>query len=512
MSDPIRDLEHFPTEGLAVNPLSPAEVRRRGDRLRRRNHTLAAVAGAAAVLAVVVPTAVVLGDGNGRSQQPPVATEPTTSKSAQAWKTEIPDGFPLDRGLTDFEGGATYPPAKDAQGVVKFTMCTNSQFDDTGWPAAVSDRLATASTDLEGRTDARELVLLPDLEAAQGVMNQLRASFASCAKEETSWAVHEVGRVPAGSEDFLAVTRSAGEGADGDVLHIFRVGNAVMAVDAGDLWASSSFPEGIAEMFRTTDPLSLEMCVFAEVPCDTVPTVDPSASPDPSAPSSTNAPEPSDSDSESPDIVLTDDNLTEAGQLATLDVDGTPARWQQVPAKSVPTLTCQGGWLNDLAPAHKVSREFEATATGVDYPLGLVNEAVLAFDTKAQADAAYDELLGWLRDCPATHAAGKPYVDTKVAPIVVKTSEDLAQPDRAHRTVVSFAAPEVCPEGCDAVWFEAASIVQVGRRIILVNHTELGGPCAPDVDCPDNDDQSVWLGRAATTVQAVVGRAVWDQH
>jgi len=68
MSDPIDKLASF-DPGPAMNPLPPSEVRRRGDRARRR-HTALVVGGAvAAVVLIATPIAVLANrDGGGRTQ------------------------------------------------------------------------------------------------------------------------------------------------------------------------------------------------------------------------------------------------------------------------------------------------------------------------------------------------------------------------------------------------------------------------------------------------------------
>ena len=57
--DPIRQLESFDQQGVGVNPLLPAEVRRRGDRRRRRNNLLAAAGALTAVAVIATPWALV---------------------------------------------------------------------------------------------------------------------------------------------------------------------------------------------------------------------------------------------------------------------------------------------------------------------------------------------------------------------------------------------------------------------------------------------------------------------
>ena len=77
MSDPIAELRGLEDE-MAGPPLSAAEVRRRGDRLRRRPTALVAVAAAAPVAPLALPVAVV--GGNDRSA-PPRVPSPTATPS-----------------------------------------------------------------------------------------------------------------------------------------------------------------------------------------------------------------------------------------------------------------------------------------------------------------------------------------------------------------------------------------------------------------------------------------------
>jgi hypothetical protein len=86
--DPLRDLED-----LSSAPLPASEVRRRGDRLRRRRHALQALGGAAAVVLVasgVALTTGLLDDGN--------PTEVAAPAPEDGWLTEIPTHYPIDRG------------------------------------------------------------------------------------------------------------------------------------------------------------------------------------------------------------------------------------------------------------------------------------------------------------------------------------------------------------------------------------------------------------------------------
>jgi hypothetical protein len=78
MPDPIEQLSDF-EPGVPMSPMSPAEIRRRGERRRRRNAVLAVGGAAAAVLLVAVPLAVVDGDDDGggtpEPAQQPISTD-----------------------------------------------------------------------------------------------------------------------------------------------------------------------------------------------------------------------------------------------------------------------------------------------------------------------------------------------------------------------------------------------------------------------------------------------------
>ena len=89
MSDPLDDrLSDFATGTPAMNPVSPADVRRRGDRLRRRRTALAAAGAALAVALVAAPVAVLTARDGARQQRPARAPSTTTTLatgSAGAW-------------------------------------------------------------------------------------------------------------------------------------------------------------------------------------------------------------------------------------------------------------------------------------------------------------------------------------------------------------------------------------------------------------------------------------------
>ena len=114
MPDPLDTLSRLADREFG--PLVPAaEVRRRGDRLRRRRTVLRTLGGALAVAVVLGGVAVTTRMDRGTTSAPGPATQgpsPTTAATAMA----IPAGFPLDQGYPDPGGdgsmtGPSHSPA-----------------------------------------------------------------------------------------------------------------------------------------------------------------------------------------------------------------------------------------------------------------------------------------------------------------------------------------------------------------------------------------------------------------
>jgi hypothetical protein len=210
--------------------------------------------------------------------------------------------------------------------------------------------------------------------------------------------------------------------------------------------------------------------------------------------------------------------VTAEDALPAIGRDGGP--WRQVTTVDVPTLVCQGAWLNSLGAAERVTRELRSFAPGTETELGRINVAVLEFADQDAADTAYDTVRGWLDECPATHAglSRRPYVDEPGHSVEVATGPDVAQVERAHQARVTHGAPEVGGGGNDAAWFAHETVAQVGTRLVLVSHAERAGPCPPMSEGVDDTclgEQSAlqpWFDRAQAATSTAVARAVWDLH
>jgi hypothetical protein len=87
-----------------MNPLPPSDVRRQGDRLRRRNNVLAGVGAAVAVAVIVTPLAILGTRGDGDASPDPAPTPQTE------WLQSIPADFPLGDGMPDDAVVSDDPP------------------------------------------------------------------------------------------------------------------------------------------------------------------------------------------------------------------------------------------------------------------------------------------------------------------------------------------------------------------------------------------------------------------
>ncbi len=88
-----------------VRPLPAAEVRARGDRLRRRRTTLTVLGAAASVALVAGVVGVVTSPGGQVQPSPaPAITSPSPTTSQAAAAGQIPDDFPLTAGVPEHEG------------------------------------------------------------------------------------------------------------------------------------------------------------------------------------------------------------------------------------------------------------------------------------------------------------------------------------------------------------------------------------------------------------------------
>ena len=262
--DPFESFKTMATGPTDLHPLPASEVRRRGDRLRRRNTALAAVGGtAAALVAVGVPVALVQGGGDDDAAPPPIATQPTTGTGAQVvdWRTEVPADFPLVQGLPE-ENVYSGTPVEAREGYEPQAPgpCRGEAWDVSG----SLDVLQAVYQDTEGGIDRSIAVFADDAEAAARV-DAMAERAASCSDRQTTV-------VPLASDlgdQSLVFANVWDDGGEAYLHQAVRVGNAVLYTTA--YFNGGGDPdvleyERTLEQERSAEVVSA-MCVFSADPC-----------------------------------------------------------------------------------------------------------------------------------------------------------------------------------------------------------------------------------------------------
>lgn len=280
MSDPLDHLRHFDTEGLDVTPLPASEVRRRGNRMRRRNNVLAAVGGLAAVALIAVPLAVTAGGSDHASVPPanPAPTRTTDPGVVTAWVQEIPESFPLTGGFPATNGSDGSPvTVQRPTDVEVFPPCLGYG-DQRSAPTPTVDRASVLY--LGESEDRREavLALYPDADTAAAALSRIESDIAGCPVQTHQGTTTLFDPVPSdfGEQSFAWTVRlrQGGElSSELTVVENVRVGNAIYALSYyGAGGANQAVIDHTARLMALNSaPVISSMCVFAAEPCDPAP-------------------------------------------------------------------------------------------------------------------------------------------------------------------------------------------------------------------------------------------------
>lgn len=288
--DPIRELENFPTEGTAMNPLEPSEVRRQGDALRRRR-TLTGVVCAVAAVAIIAGGGFAVANLTGgdddpgpgpaassdnSSSDPTSPSESTSSDPAEPYTqeptdlpTDVPASVDLTTGwpaLTESGGNNRLQRPSAKLPAIEHTACGKQ-------PVGAPDpetRLTTYRAQPEDYR-SRELQVFADIDTAEAYVKALRKLYADCPREQfdTVTMVTEVRDLENGDEAFDAASRAEANGAPAvgvNLVKVVRVGNAVL-VDTGSTEGTTTGPL-VVEHGRQLVTLVEELCVYDPIGCD----------------------------------------------------------------------------------------------------------------------------------------------------------------------------------------------------------------------------------------------------
>jgi hypothetical protein len=484
MSDVFDDLARLADAQPAGPSLAADEVRRRGDRMRRRRGLFQA-AGATLAVAVVVGggfAATGALDGKASPEPPavtqlpspdpdrdgtpsPAPTEKAPSGSGQA--TSVPKNFPLLADVPAPDGDSKRTAHDDPARPALFDPCHNND------SAATTGRTALRQVAQTGPAQAylREIVVYQDSTSADAAMQLARRELERCPTysyddgvsadrwEDGPLSTEEV----SSDEAIMAVSHGTTDGRDTTLATHYlmaRVGNAIvtLAYD-GEFGASAGSTRAVArhdvEAYRTMTPA---MCAFADetsvsYPCDGTKGI---PGPDPEV-------------AQPLGVAIDEHTLRSTTHVA----------FRPVAATQSATLACQAEWLSTLEPEEAEYREFEKRAT--DGTLAAwAGAAELRFADTATADDAFRTVTGWLSDCTSQ-------VDSSHRRVTVGDN-GLGTPHEntvlglpSYWRGVKLTAPERCTE-CDAAWDDHQGVLRVGQDRLLLAHVAYGGDMQLGVD------------------------------
>ncbi|WP_395694077.1 hypothetical protein [Nocardioides sp.] len=263
MPDPIDELEGFAMPPLT--PLPPTEVRRRGDKIRRRNNALAAVGGLAAVAAVVAPIAVLAGHSSSSQLQPAPAPSVVTTVPETFDITAVPASSPVR-----FQ-------ASPRSAIDSFSLCGTSAF---ALPGSSADTVgATYAEPGTESSAARTVALFPDSATAAREVAGLREAVQGCPEDRAGgndvvWGTVDAS-VPA--DESLVISQQVrfdpSTLSDLTLIEVARVGNAVFV---GSTHTSAAGEQAIQQtlpaLTALSQPVVDQLCVFSATPCAGAPT------------------------------------------------------------------------------------------------------------------------------------------------------------------------------------------------------------------------------------------------
>jgi hypothetical protein len=271
-NDPLESLDHF-SEGLHVNALPASEVRRRGDRMRRRNTALATVGGVVAAAVFIGTPVALMSSANDKNDVQPAPAPTVTEDAPPDWLTEIPADFPLADGFPEtngLDGSSTE--------VVDESVITPVQLCGMEWPTV--DPVDAAGITYTGEsedTGDRTLLLLEDEAAAQTALDELREAVKACPNQPTgggdSVLLSSLVDLDLDADDSVVVAQRVqfddGLISDLTMTSVARSGNAVYVESSYGSAASDDVVDFEAERLRERSAnVLVAMCVFAEGGCD----------------------------------------------------------------------------------------------------------------------------------------------------------------------------------------------------------------------------------------------------
>lgn len=504
MSDPISRLDQFRADAPGAPMSSAAEVRRRGDQIRRRTRAVV-TAGTAAVAAIVAGPIIFLSSGLGDHGIDPAPAPNADSIAASTGQSAYASPSDLTRANLptedDLVADDPYPAwvqeqTYDGEGSDTYNECLTESLADSG--AATTFRRDFVAKPGEEMADAAGTLKavvaeFDSADEAEKVSIDLSDAAISCSgvdgAELAGTLPIEGDVISNGSIDVVTYPSD-----DPDMNAAWEVATAV--VSAEDRVLVMTRKRGVQDYLQPTT-LQTSAVNAAHRMVGTAPPSDPSTDPS-TDPSATGAPT---------EGQLGDANLVAAGELPELDRFESALGWNRyTPTPDVPTLACQKEWLSTLDATAKVAADYRWDTDNA--MVGQVHVAVLEFPDVNAAGAAYNEVMEWMEVCPANKLG----VDPTVTSLPRDVSADLdAGPKRAARSQATYPGQG----GNDSIWFETELVAEYDTRLVLVGYGELAGPCPPSTGdkedpCYQPDQPDSWPGRILAIEKAAVTAGISD--
>lgn len=459
MRDPFEELKNLDVAGSAL----PAhEVRRRGDRMRRRRTALQAVGAAAAVAVIASAGAMVTGNPNSAPVPPgPANPSPSPSPSQEStpratWVTAIPEDFPIDRGLPAAGGDVrAWESARELDTALAASPCGESE-----QPAVVAADGLRVQVDPPDSRTWRHLMLFEDEAAASGVLDRAVSADVRClaalqgvpadaaaGPEEMRWSQGVFSRGEASVVEVvgLAYARGTETRVPGrSLIRVVQVGNAVLVALHSDASSASAEDSAARSFALHVDEVADEMCLFAAEGCGGPEPVEP----EPLA------------------------HVLDAEQLAAAtEVSG----WRPVDGLLEHPFVCAEESTEALAGNRTDTRQF-AVMDGTEVRAMAIT-TVLDFDPPEWKTDGYDRAAGWLRSCDRPLDRDHVVPEHGTNPYGEVNGGETARGAWTWRTVKT-TAPEICEE-CDAAWNHHQGVALAGDRLVLLQvsyPTEIAAP------------------------------------
>jgi hypothetical protein len=401
MSDPLSRLDQFRADTPGAPMKSAAEVRQRGDQIRRRRRAVL-VAGAAAVAAIVAGPIIFVSTGLGDKAIDPAPPVPSQTPST----TPSPSGSASPSDLTranlpteaDLVADDPFPPwtqqqTYDGEGGSDYNECLTTSLADLGALASVRrDFVPQRGNELTASAGTLRAVVaeFPSPEEAEKVRQELTDAATSCSSLDAEIAGYlpvAGGVISGGNVDVVTYRPD-----DPDMNARWEVATAV--VSAEDRVLVMTRKRGVQDYVEPTD-LQTSAINAAHRMVGAKSPVEPSSKPPASAPATTKAPEPT----LSARNLLTGEDAVypNGGALDWVESSGSTTSRETTPTANA----CWQGSMKARGATATMQRSFglETTEGGDSDADAYLDETIAEFATKEEAQAAYEDVLTWFDGC-----------------------------------------------------------------------------------------------------------------